>query len=107
MRPKEIKIYPVLNGYIVQVGCQSVVFETLAKMTAEITRYYTSPDLIVTDYVKNAVNRLIDLKSVQAEDQGLISVDPRSAPIGWGADRVSYSPPATSNAENEPIRTIR
>ena len=57
MRAKSIIITPVLNGFLVKVGCQEVVFTSLDKMTTEIYAYYTDPEAVEKAYVKSAVNK--------------------------------------------------
>jgi hypothetical protein len=53
---REIHIEPVLNGYVCQIGCQWVVFESSTKMLVEIGRYLQQPDSVEAEYLKNAVN---------------------------------------------------
>lgn len=55
---REIKIRPVLNGFLVEVGCQSIVLDSVAKLSAEVSRYYTNPDAIELEYTRNAINKL-------------------------------------------------
>lgn len=52
-----ITITPVLNGFICNVGCQTVVFESLDKMTSEISRYYKDPIKVEKEYRQQAVNK--------------------------------------------------
>ncbi len=42
-QPRNVEIRPVNNGYIVQVGCQSFVFEELADMLVMVNKYYSDP----------------------------------------------------------------
>lgn len=48
---REIHILPQLQGFIVKVGCQTVVFETVEKMAREITRYYNDPHDVEEQYL--------------------------------------------------------
>ena len=41
---RSMEIKPVNNGYIVQVGCQTVVFESLTDMLNVINSYYKDPE---------------------------------------------------------------
>lgn len=52
-----ITIEPVLNGFIVTVGCQRVVFTTLTTMLTEIVRYQASPQEVEKEYISNALNK--------------------------------------------------
>jgi hypothetical protein len=54
---RSITINPVLNGWVCQVGCQTVVFTDLIKMTAEIGNYYRNPEALEKIYIENAVNK--------------------------------------------------
>jgi hypothetical protein len=56
--PREIRITPVLNGWIVQVGCSTVVFTALDKMAGEIIRYYRDPYGVTKEYVDSAANKV-------------------------------------------------
>ena len=40
---KDIKIHAVLNGYVVKVGCQKVVFTDLDVMLGELRAYLKAP----------------------------------------------------------------
>lgn len=46
----EIRIVEVLNGLILSVGCQTVVFETKEKMAAELLRYLGNRDEVAKEY---------------------------------------------------------
>ena len=54
---RDLNIHPVLNGFVVQVGCQTLVFKKLAHMTAEIERYYGNPEQVEKEYIATAVNK--------------------------------------------------
>ncbi len=54
---KTVTIKPVLNGWIVKVGCQTVVFEKLNTMLDELRRYIEYPEETEKRYEKNAVNK--------------------------------------------------
>jgi len=53
---REIKIESVLNGWIVEVGCQKVVFTELTHMMIELKRYLNDPEVVEKVYLKNSVN---------------------------------------------------
>lgn len=48
---EEIKIRKVLNGYIVRVGCETVVFQRVGDLCGELKRYLENPDLITKEYM--------------------------------------------------------
>lgn len=48
---RPITINRVVNGFYLQVGCQSVVFETQEKMLAELDRYFKSPRDVEKEYL--------------------------------------------------------
>lgn len=52
-----ISITPVLNGFVCQIGCQTVAFNDAKLMAKEIVRYYKNPEAVEKEYVKNAVNK--------------------------------------------------
>jgi hypothetical protein len=39
-----VEISPVLHGFVVTVGCQTLAFETVASMLFALNEYYNSPD---------------------------------------------------------------
>lgn len=58
MKARTLVIHPVLNGFIVEVGCQKVVVTSLQKLVEEIGRYYTNPEAVESDYIAAAVNKM-------------------------------------------------
>lgn len=48
---RRLIIKPVLNGYIVEVGCQTVVFETMDRMLYELRRYLENPSVVEKEYM--------------------------------------------------------
>jgi hypothetical protein len=53
---REIKINAALNGFIVNVGCQTVVFNDAKKMCEEILTYVTKPNETEKKYVTKSIN---------------------------------------------------
>lgn len=56
---REIHIKPVLNGFVVLVGCQTVVIDSVAKLAAEIGSYYTNPQAVEEKYKLSAINNTL------------------------------------------------
>jgi hypothetical protein len=56
---RELHITPVLNGFVVKVGCQTVVFRDVESLGEAITKYYHNPKLIEENYIKFAVNKMM------------------------------------------------
>lgn len=48
----ELRVLMALNGYIVHVGCKTVVFESLEKMLKEMGRYYKGPQKVQKEYLE-------------------------------------------------------
>lgn len=55
-RPREIIITPVLNGYLIRVACQIVVFESKERLLCELNKYLTDPSTVEAEYLKDAIN---------------------------------------------------
>lgn len=55
-RVRQIMITPVLNGFIAEVGCQRVVFESRGKLLEELRRYLNDPCEVEKVYISQAVN---------------------------------------------------
>ena len=56
MRMKRVIIRPVLNGFIVEVGCQALLFKDIQTVAEELIRYWKNPKAVEEEYLKNAVN---------------------------------------------------
>ncbi|HAX98967.1 MAG TPA: hypothetical protein DCY12_08825 [Candidatus Atribacteria bacterium] len=54
---REIKIKPVLNGFIVNVSCKEVVFIDIKTLGKEIERYYRNPEEVEKEYLAKALNK--------------------------------------------------
>ncbi len=48
---RNLTITPVLNGYIVQAGCQQVVFQSAEQMLGEIGKYLANPSKVEAQYL--------------------------------------------------------
>ena len=90
--PRELKIIPVLNGFIVSVGCQTVVFPDPQSLGVAVARYYTSPDEVEKEYLSKPVNKI--------KMDGPLCPSPSNPPECAGQ-------PADSIREHEPRPTIR
>jgi|11_taG_2_1085331.scaffolds.fasta_scaffold02189_8 hypothetical protein len=53
---KDIKIEGVLNGWIVSVGCQKIVFTSRTQMFKEMGKYFDNPKDMERKYLKKAKN---------------------------------------------------
>lgn len=49
MRP--VTINKAMNGFVVNVGCQTLVFETQEKLVQELTRYLSKPYDVEKEYL--------------------------------------------------------
>ena len=47
-----VSIQMVRNGFIVSVGCWTLVFEDREKMLSELTRYYRDMQAVVAEYME-------------------------------------------------------
>lgn len=62
MKPRPINITPVLNGFIVSVGCQTVVIQSPQELGARITEYYKDPTAVERIFIQNKVNDTMDVQ---------------------------------------------
>jgi len=60
MKPRELIIVPVLNGFVVHVGCQKVIVHSAEQLGASVTAYYKNPAQTEVAYVKDKVNDMLD-----------------------------------------------
>ncbi len=56
MKPRTLTIMPVLNGFVVKVDCQTVVFESRKALLSALTRYYDDPTGVEKEYLAARVN---------------------------------------------------
>lgn len=49
---RDIIIRKVMNGYVVTVGCQKLVFESQMGMMLELSRYLNSPEKVEREYTE-------------------------------------------------------
>lgn len=55
--PRPIKITPVLNGFICQVGCQTVVFSKREDLLVCLRDYLTNPDEYEKYFIEKAIHK--------------------------------------------------
>jgi hypothetical protein len=81
---RTVTIDPVLNGWIVTIGCQRVVFSDKDLMLGEIGRYLECPDRVEEEYRRDAVNAKHTFQL-----QGMVAVEeaPQIAERDWGECR--------------------
>ena len=48
---QDVHLKKVLNGWIVKVGCQTIVFESTSRMLSELGRYYANPAQVEKEYM--------------------------------------------------------
>lgn len=53
---RKITIKSVLNGFIVKVGCQTLVFDDVNVMLSELGKYLLDPDEVEREYLDNSIN---------------------------------------------------
>ena len=54
---RNVLIKPVLNGFIVEVGCHTVVFTSVEDLINNLGKYQEDPRGVEKFYLKNAVNK--------------------------------------------------
>lgn len=63
---RQIQIDGCLNGWIVKVGCRTVVFTDKVKLVGDLLRYLENPQTVEDEYQKAAVNDCIPEPANQA-----------------------------------------
>jgi hypothetical protein len=53
---REFTVTPVLNGYVVRVGCQLLVFESRKNLVATIDSYLQAPEVMEKAIVEDSIN---------------------------------------------------
>jgi hypothetical protein len=54
---RAITITPVLNGFLIAVGCQQVVFTDKQSMLAQLSEYYDNPDQVEKRFIERGINK--------------------------------------------------
>ena len=55
---REFTVRPALNGWIVKIGCQEVVFTRDDTLAREMQRYIGDPEGVEREYLAKAVNKM-------------------------------------------------
>ncbi len=66
---REIIIRAALNGWIVQVGCQAVVYLDRELMFSDIKEYMDNPSKKEENFLKTATNRHLCDQGIQGRPQ--------------------------------------
>jgi hypothetical protein len=79
---KRIVIDPVLNGFLVTVGCSQVVSMDIDHLCSELKRYWQNPERVEKEYMTSAINPLkgIPLTDGPRVDRGPGEVRSEEAP---------------------------
>jgi hypothetical protein len=66
---RNITISPALNGYVCQVSCTTVVFESRESLVAALTRYLLSPLETEKEFLSKAINPMPETRHENAVQQ--------------------------------------
>lgn len=75
----KIEIQFVLNGWIVRVGCQTVVFTDKGLFLDELSKYLDDPESVEKRYLTESVNRHITTREGRGAEP---SPDSYITPVG-------------------------
>ena len=70
---RTIIIEPCLNGFVVKVGCQTVVFNKLDTLMRLLSEYFVTPDLIEQDFIKTLRRGLRRSRSLTPTDSSCLA----------------------------------
>jgi hypothetical protein len=79
---RDIKIKAVLNGFIIECGCQTLVCEDVDRLTKSINAYFKNPEVVEKEWINTSINSKHTSPQVCVE---LPTVGPRTEanqPIG-------------------------
>jgi hypothetical protein len=93
---RSINIVPVLNGFVVQVGCQTVAFNSVGSLACAIAEYYQNPEATEKKFVKERVNNTMDSPSqvYRVVDSPVCSPAPQQGTGECCAEPVPRNPPS-------------
>ena len=75
---EKIEIIGVLNGWIVQVGCQTVVFTDASYMCDELERYVENPSKVENEYLEAKKNNTVPMVFIGMDAGNEITMPKRS-----------------------------
>lgn len=93
MKPRPISIVPVLNGFLVQVGCQQVVMTSITDLADGIRDYYKDPTSVERWFLANKrVNNTLEDQPVcepaaPSQSYGECAKSPEPTSAGCDAPR--------------------
>ena len=85
---RDVTIKPALNGYVVRLGCQRIVFTDRALMLRALDDYLENPNSVEQHYLE---------KSINSRQLGFAASD-NQALGGQGICERSYSEAATNSS---------
>jgi hypothetical protein len=56
---REVNVRPVLNGFVVQVGCQTLVFNRIEDVAENLVAYQKDPEGTEKKFAETAVNKTL------------------------------------------------
>lgn len=51
--PRSIEIKPAANGYVIEIGCQKFVFESIGSVLSRIEEYYRNPGEVESYFMEH------------------------------------------------------
>ena len=68
---REVHVRPVLNGFIVQVGCQTLVFHRIEDVAANLIAYQNDPEGMENEFIDRAINRTMTYVDIDRSSVGV------------------------------------
>lgn len=81
MIPREVHIKPVLNGYLVTVGCQTLVYNNNKELARDLGEYLFDPAKTEKAFSERALHRELLNGPCTPSNQRLVAQDPVPAPV--------------------------
>lgn len=81
---REVTITPVLNGFVCRVGCQTLVFTTMAEVAQNLISYQKNPEIVEKAFRLGAVNKTLgeDVRPPEPYLNGPVAGYGTSGPLG-------------------------
>lgn len=57
---RTVTIQPVLNGFIVQVGCQTLVYQNIEFLARDLVEYQKDPERVEVLFRRAAINKTLE-----------------------------------------------
>lgn len=102
---RKIEIRPCLNGFIVQVGCQTVVFTSVEALVNNLAAYLRNPEMMEKDWLTKSINSRWLYGPVESPTQDTAAYERGGTPVGTSNQTIGGGDIGLAYDRNDPRAT--